>query len=156
LAAAQEAKIQTGLLARMERRNLHSSPNMPKGIPQVDRRHRTPRQTDQGVIQHTSNQITTPKRSAAMRTEAEIREHRRVIQEIIDLPGEVPDDLMVLTLSHIALLGWVLGEDTPEARHIETISKTIAKEMEAINADYAKRKNPEHPRMIFPTPGNFN
>jgi hypothetical protein len=91
-----------------------------------------------------------------MRTETEIREHRRIIQEMLDLPGEVPDDLMVLPKSHIALLDWVLGENTPEAKHVGTISKTIKEDLEAIKAHLAKRKNPEHPKMIFPTPGNFN
>ena len=80
-----------------------------------------------------------------MRNEADIRKHKQTIEAMMDLPGEVPECMAVLPLSHIALLGWVLGEDTPEARAVADVYLAIAKDVEEFH-----KKVDEKRKLLFP------
>ena len=68
-----------------------------------------------------------------------------MIQDIMDLPGQVPESLAILPLSHIALLDWVLGEDTAYARAVDNVYKMGTKELQEFKKNLAERR-----KALFP------
>ena len=60
-----------------------------------------------------------------MKTEAEIREFHDTLEETLGLPGEVPPDAEFIPKSHLTLIKWVLGYDTPTTRAVEAVYKAL-------------------------------
>ena len=66
-----------------------------------------------------------------MRTEAEIRAAHDTLEGMLNLPGDIPPDADFLPRSHLTLLKWVLGYETPTTKAMEAVYKAIRKELNA-------------------------
>jgi hypothetical protein len=97
---------------------------MRRSLYQPNRYQNNTHQAEQNRIHSPQAKITTDQEKC-MRTEHEIRTHQQLIRQIIDMPGEVPQGLMVLPHSHWALLSWVLDDNTTAAAQVAAMHKNL-------------------------------
>jgi hypothetical protein len=71
-----------------------------------------------------------------MRTEEQIRQLHDTLEEMLGLPGEVPEDVALLPKSHLTLLKWVLGYETPTTKAVEAVYKAVRESLDT----YAEKK----------------